>query len=102
MKAIVNIKKSSSNYKQLNGLTFEVSEVLSQQVALLIPNKELGKDVVTDFHHTEVMIVDIEKELQKAYDSFNWGSDSRTYRNLETYCIHNSIILNKPKYNCYS
>jgi hypothetical protein len=99
MKAIVNVNKGS-NYARFNGLTFEVAEVLSQQVAILIPSKELGKDVTTDFGHSEIIIVDIEKELQKAYDNYNWGSDIRTYKNLEAYCIKRGIITLKPNYNC--
>lgn len=99
MKAIVKVNKNSS-YSRFNGLTFEVKEVLSQQIALFIPSLELGKDLTTDFGHSEVIIVDIENELQKAYDNYNWGSDTRTYRNLEAYCIKNGIIVSKPKYNC--
>ena len=99
MKAIVNVNESS-NYARFNGLTFEVAEVLSQQVAVLIPSKEFGRDIVTDFGHIEVIIVDIEKELQKAYDNYNWGSDNKTYRNLEAYCKKRAIVINKPVYNC--
>jgi CYTH domain-containing protein len=62
MKAIVNVNKNS-HYVKFNGLTFEVKELLSKQVALLIPNVEFGKDITTDFGFKEVIIVDIVDEI---------------------------------------
>ena len=99
MKAILNVNEFSC-YARFNGLTFEVTEVLNRQVALLIPNLELGKCLTTDFSFSEVIIVDIANELQKAYDNYNWGSDNGIYNNLKAYCTKRGIITPKPEYNC--
>jgi hypothetical protein len=100
MRAIVKVNKES-HYAKYNGLTFYVKEVLNQQVALLIPSIELERDVVTDFGFKEVIIVDINNELQIAYDNINWGCDKYTFSNLKTYCVANNIKYKQPEYNCY-
>lgn len=99
MKEILKVDKASA-YAKLNGLTFKVSEILSQSISLFIYVPEHGKEVKVDFSHSEVFIVDIQNELQKAYDIFNWGLDLRTYPNLQKYCTSREILVNQPNYNC--
>lgn len=94
MKAILKVSNFSS-YSNLNGLTFEVKEVLSSIISLSI------KNVTTDFSYKEVTIVDIDLEIQKAYDSYNWGSDNSTYPRLVRYCEENKIQFTKPTYYCH-
>ena len=78
MKAILNTK--SKNYSHLNGLTFEVGEVLNGNLGLIGVNKEFPKSQV-DFPFYELFIVDIETELQKANEDNDWyGGFERGYR----------------------
>jgi hypothetical protein len=92
MKAIINLPKSSV-YAKYNYLTFEVVEVLSKIIAINI------NGTTTDFGHKEVLIVDINTELQKEYDSYNWGSKNN-FKNLELYAFNNGILHREPEYNC--
>jgi hypothetical protein len=98
MKAIVKVKKASG-FSKHNGHTFEVKEVLTSLIALLIPD-ETGKLQTVDFTHKEVLIVDLEKELQKTFDSWNWGADLRTYPNMVLYAKENKLMFSRPEYNC--
>lgn len=98
MRAIVTNVNPKSSFANCNGLTFEVKEVLTTLVALNVPD-ECGKIRAVDFTHKEVFIVDIQEELQQAYDDKNWGSDYNTYASLEKYCETKGIKL-KVKYNC--
>lgn len=93
MKAIVKVSKTSS-YSKFNGLTFEVEKLLPGMVALLIPNKEFNRNITTDFGYSEVVIVDVVKELEKASytNSFNHHSDLMY---LEAYCDKNKIARTK-------
>jgi hypothetical protein len=101
MRAIVTNVKKLSNYHQYNGLTFNVKEVLGKIIALQIPSLEAKNGFATvDFSFKEVTIIDIENELQNAYDDFKWGSDSRRYDNLKLYCQTRGFTVPKSKYNC--
>lgn len=98
MKAIINTKKSSG-MSYLNGHTFEVKEILSNLVALSIPSRICeGRFDTCDFSFEEVIIVDIDAEVQKAFDAYNW-SGSKLYANLINYCTKNGIKTNE-KINC--
>lgn len=90
MKAIINVNKNSA-YAHLNGKTFWVKEVLSNLVAIDIDGCTI------DFHHTEVLIVELAAEMQSAFDACNWGGgDSATrYNNLKAYCKANGFITNE-------
>lgn len=92
MKAIVNVKKSNQ-YSKFNFKTFEVVEVLSNLIALNL------NGVTTDFSHKEVIIVDIENEMQIAYDNYNWGTNIYVFHNLRSYCDKNKIDV-KLEYKC--
>ena len=92
MKAIVNVKKGSFLHN-LNGKTFDVVECMSSIVSLNI------NGITTDFSHKEIIVVDIEKELQKEYDNFNWGSKN-CYNNLDRYREINKIKGCTQIYNC--
>lgn len=65
MKVIINIKNNYSQYKKYNFLTFEVKELLNDHVGVLL-NRENGDFNQTDFHFSEIIIVDFEKELNKS------------------------------------
>ena len=92
MKAIINIKRKSSVFSYLNGHTFEVKEILSSSVAVQIPSQICeGKFDTFEFIFEEVIIVDIDNEMQTAYDNQIWGNDSYTYRNMLIYCLINKL-----------
>lgn len=91
MRAIVNIRKSSA-YAEYNGLTFEVAETKANtqsekvRITLKIFRKDIGKEVSVDFSENEVIIVDFQKEIQKAYDDVNWdASRYEPYNTLQIY-----------------
>ena len=92
MKAIINVNKKSA-YADFNGRTYEVVEVLEKRISLNI----LG--TTTDFTPKEVIIVDIDENLQKEYDSYNWGSKN-CFKALEFYAFQNGILHKTPQYNC--
>jgi hypothetical protein len=95
MKAIINTKKTSG-FSYLNGCTFNVKEVFTSFVAIEIPSQICeGKYDTCDFNHNEVLIVDIDAEVQRAYDDYNWGNDNRRYIKLKDYCISNRIKTNE-------
>jgi CYTH domain-containing protein len=98
MKAIINVNKESA-YAKYNGHTFEVKEFLSTVAGIKIPHEEFA-EVTADFSHTEVLIVDLQEELQKAYDNYNWGGDNRTFPNLMSYVKTNNFVMRGLKYNC--
>ena len=90
MKAIIDTK--SASYKHLNGKTFNVKQVFSSFVAIEIPSQICeGKFDTCDFNHNEVLIVDIDAEIQKAFDDHNWGINHKAYIHLKNYCIANKI-----------
>lgn len=96
MKAIITNVKKSSGFAYLNGHTFEVKEILHDLVALSIPSKIIyGKFDTCDFLFAEVTIVDIDNEMQQAYDDYNWGNDNKTYSRLKNYCAYKSIKTNE-------
>jgi hypothetical protein len=92
MKAIINVNKKSA-YRDFNGRTFDVVNIHFKTVSLDITG------TITDFTHKEVLIVDIDDELQKEYDSYNWGSKNM-FRALELYAFNNGIMHITPEYNC--
>jgi hypothetical protein len=98
MKAIVKVSKSSPFAKH-NGLTFEVKAVMSTVVALEISQRWRDEKMTMDFGFTEIMIVDFARELQKAYDDYNWGSDTNRYRNLQLYATLNGFY-SPVEWNC--
>lgn len=91
MKAIVNVNKNSA-YAHLNGLTFEVAEILTTLFALDVNGTK------TDFGHKEVIIISLQEELQIAYDNHNWGYKN-DYLSLCLYARMNGIKF-EAKYNC--
>jgi len=94
MKAIINT--TSKNYKHLNGRTFNVKELFTSFVAIELTNEFVkGGIITTDFNHNEVLIIDIDAEVQKAYDNYNWGNDNKSYIKLKNYCISNRIKTNE-------
>lgn len=102
MRAIITGVKKSSGFAYLNGHTFEVKEVLSNIVALYIPSQTIaGKYDTCDFSFAEVTIVDIDEEVQKAFDAYNWGSDKKTYWPLTWYCRDKKIETNQ-KYHAFN
>lgn len=90
MKAIINVNENSA-YAHLNGKTFPAKELMSTLVAMDI----YGTTV--DFQHQEVLIVDLDAEMQSAYDAFNWGggNNATKYNNLKNYCTENGFITNE-------
>lgn len=92
MKAIIKVNEGSS-YAKYNGLTFDVAEIKSSFVCLDI------NGVRTDFSHKEVVICELQNEIQKAFDDYNYGSDNKTHIVLGFYCSSNKINF-QPKYNC--
>ena len=96
MKAIITGVKKSSGFAYLNGHTFQVKEILHKLVALSIPSKLIdGKFDTCDFSFAEVTIVDIDIEVQQAFDDYNWGNDNRTYFGLKFYCADKGIKTNE-------
>jgi hypothetical protein len=93
MKAIINVNKNNQ-YSKYNGLTFDVKEILNSIVSLDV------NGITTDFSFNEVMIVDFQEELQKAYDDFNWDGSSRRYSKLLKYQDFNGLKPIKLTYNC--
>ncbi len=94
MKAIINTK--SPGYKHLNGKTFNVKEVFSTFVSVEVTSEFVkGGIITTDFNHNEVLIVDIDNEIQKAFDDHNWGINHKAYISLKNYCIANKIKTNE-------
>ena len=80
----------------LNGHTFEVKQILSNLVALSIPSQICeGRFDTCDFSFDEVIIVDIDNEVQQAFDDYNWGNDNRTYFGLKFYCADKGIKTNE-------
>lgn len=97
MKAIVNVNKNSA-YKQLNGLTFDVKELLSKVVALDV----LGLTI--DFSYNEIFIVDLKEEFKVAVENASRSRKKRKdlaslvwYINTKKY----EKILNNPFYEEY-
>jgi hypothetical protein len=70
MRAIVNVNKNSA-YSYLNGLTFEVIEILYSVVALDV------NDNTVDFSFSEVFIVDIQNEYMLSKDTTNFSNLSK-------------------------
>lgn len=92
MKAIINVNKNSA-YASLNGRTFEVVELLNSVAALNTPM------ACADFSYSEIVIVDIDEEMQRAYDAWNWNASKLDYIHLKTYCTLNKIAPLQPEYN---
>ena len=100
MKVIINLPASSA-YSVYNKHTFPLSEnCLGRSIATIALPHSSGGVRLTDFHHKEIIIVDFQEELQRAYDNHNWGLDDSTYANLMSYALLNNIVHTPPKYNC--
>lgn len=81
MKAIVNVNRQSS-YSKYNGLTFEVHNLGTKTITLIIDSEQV------DFSLKEVLIVNLESEIKKASlnDKPELGSNLTTYSKLLNYC----------------
>lgn len=66
MKVIININNKRNQYAKFNGLTFDVAEVMSGSVGVLLRQGNFNQ---TDFSFDEIIIVDFLEELNKAKDS---------------------------------
>jgi hypothetical protein len=96
MKAIINIKQKTSGFSHLNGRTFEIKELFSSFCAIQIPSQICdGRFDTCDFAYNEILIVDIDSEIQKAFDDHNWGSNTKAYIHLKNYCIAKKIKTNE-------
>ncbi len=98
MKAIIKVNKNSS-YANLNGLTFDVNMIVGRKLL------NISTDGLTtaDFSIKEVMIVDIQNELQHAFDNNNFHGgfrNSDTLAFLQNYISENNIQVEEPQYNC--
>ena len=97
MKAIVNVNNKSSHAIH-NGMTYEVVELLTTGNKPIVSLNING--ITTDFTVDEVMICDIQKEAQKAYDDMNWyGRNGSNWNEIKAYMLHKFIVFT-PEYNC--
>jgi len=88
--------KAISGFSYLNGRTYKVKEVFTSFVAIEIPSQICeGRFDTCDFNHNEVLIVDIDNEIQKAFDDHNWGINHKAYIHLKNYCIAKKIKTNE-------
>ena len=97
MRAIVKVNKNSA-FSHLNGLTFDVKEVLSNIISLDVDG------ITVDFSFKEVMIVDIQQESQRLYDLCNWYGNIDMlvkFNKLNDYKEQNKIKF-ELVYNCPS
>jgi hypothetical protein len=81
MKAIVNVSKGSA-YAKYNGLTFEVRQLLNEVVALVI------NEQTVDFYFKEVVIVEVKKELENAFNN----NKVQDFVKLKKYAELNGIV----------
>lgn len=105
MKAIITQTKGA--FQGLHGLTFNVVDIHEGgRVSLAIVGN------TTDFSFGEVAIVDLQGEMQAAYDNKNWNSSATTtmpsspraymlYDSLKAYRNHHKICF-QPVYTCPS
>lgn len=90
MKAIINVKKGSA-YSKFNGLTFDIAEMFKTGVSIKGLNPEFP-DNKTDFGFSEVIIVDIQKEISISNEFAGCDADHRlNLVRLQNYCIQNGI-----------
>jgi hypothetical protein len=97
MKAIIKVNNQSA-YSKYNFLTFEVKEVLRDIISI-----KIEENLSADFSIKEVIIIDFNKEYQKAYDANNWGANwknSACFNFLCEYALFNNICAKKLEYNC--
>ncbi len=98
MKAILNLPKTNQ-YSKYNGWPLEVISVgngKTNPIQLNINGRQW-----TDFKSSEVIICDLQKELQRAYDGKNWGETYATIEYhwlLEYMRINNIQMLFPPEY----
>ena len=83
-------------YREHNGKTFEVVSLNFSQATLLIEDSQV------DTPTKNILIVDVDAEYQRLYDSTNWGSRwaSYTMHALLAYAEQHDIKLKTPTYNC--
>ena len=78
MKAIVLVNKKSA-YANLNGLTYNIKSIYASGVDLDV------NGVTTSFGFSEILIVDLQTEMQKFFDLYNWDNNT-TFLKLQIYC----------------
>lgn len=85
-------------YKVHNGKTFEVVSLNFMQATLRIGDSNVDTPI------TNLLVVDVDAEYQRLYDSANWGTHGAAYtmNALVDYADRNHIKLTKPTYNCPS
>ena len=96
MKAIINVSKKSA-YAHYNWQTFEITSMYNTSVDVAIINA-IGMKITTSFGFEEIIICDLQDELQRAFDKYNWDGNT-TYIKLQTYCAVKGYQCNVI-YNC--
>lgn len=91
MTAIIQVNKKSS-YAYLNGHTFNVKSIYNTTLDLDI------NGVTTAFGFSEVIIVNIQEEMQRFFDLYNWDGNT-TYIKLQSYCAIKNYQVDVT-YNC--
>jgi hypothetical protein len=91
MKIIINTPNSDKN-----GHTFEVICFYENGCVTALEETLLQ----TTLKPTEFYIVDLQSEMQRAYDSFNWNSSDTRYHKFLSYCKAAGIAMPKVEYNC--
>lgn len=103
MKAIITLRTGA--FANLFGLTFDVVDIhVDGRISLNV------KGNTTDFSFKEVLILDLQNEIQHAFDNKNWNSSATTtmpsspkagalYYALNQYRVKNKIEF-IPIYHC--
>lgn len=86
MKIIINTPNSDRNGQTFTADCFHENGSVSALEATFAP--------------TEFYIVDLQSEMQRAYDSFNWNSSDSRYHKFLSYCKAAGIAMPKVEYNC--
>ena len=93
MKAILNVNHNSA-YSHQNLLTFNVNMIVSENLINLN-----FKGFTADFSAKEIIVIDFEKEMQAAFDDFNFSGNSKRYNFLKNYQEIHKIKF-EPIFNC--
>ena len=93
MTAIINVNKKSA-YAKFNGLTFNVKSIYNTTIDLDI------NGVTVAFGFSEIIIVNIQAEMQKFFDLYNWDGNT-TYIKLQSYCAIKNYQVDVT-YNCHA
>ena len=91
MKAVLKLNKNSA-YAKYNGKTFTVAEILPGIISVVI------NGILTDFHYTEVIIIDVDAEILQLKTKTCYTAPAEQNRiiqlnNLVNYCRASNIIL---------